>query len=439
MGRSDEMISGLSFAGNINSLFTAKTASTASKSSTSFSDYLNGTKNAYAKSSAVTKNNSTAAEKYTKVFKSIAADQKVKKAERTSDESASKKVASKGTKDTKVSEKMQKVTTKIKEVSKKQLGLSEEELEKVMETLALTMADLLNADKLKEMLLYANGNSDVMDLLTNESLNTSLNELLEEVSMIMEMAEVTPEQIMEFETSVVFDKKTDVTENAEEMEVLHAVKEESPESMQENEIAFSVIREEKHSDAAASNDSFKQQSNTGSEMANQFLDHMIGNVTATQTEALEEVNAFHELKEIARQIIDEIKVAIKPGSTSMELDLNPDHLGKVRLNIESHAGGLTAKFTAESEAARQAIETSIQALREALENQGIKVDKIEVLVSDFSFAGSNQQGEENGQSSRGRSRTFRTDEELTADLTMDASQTEETVQTMNGTSIDYSA
>jgi flagellar hook-length control protein FliK len=72
------------------------------------------------------------------------------------------------------------------------------------------------------------------------------------------------------------------------------------------------------------------------------------------------------MKEIVNQIVDKIKVVIKPEATSMEIQLNPENLGKVNLSVISKNGQLTAHFTTESQAAKEALESQMQTLKETL-------------------------------------------------------------------------
>ena len=62
---------------------------------------------------------------------------------------------------------------------------------------------------------------------------------------------------------------------------------------------------------------------------------------------------------------------------------------KINLSIVAKEGHITAQFVTETEVARQALESQIQQLRDTLGEQGLKVDKVEVSVSDFSFAQQN--------------------------------------------------
>ena len=97
------------------------------------------------------------------------------------------------------------------------------------------------------------------------------------------------------------------------------------------------------------------------------------------------------MREIVNQIIDKIKVNINKDSTTMKLNLNPEHLGKVELAVTSKAGVMTAEFVVENKTAKEAIEKGLPALIEKFEEQGLKVEAVEVNISDYDFT--RQQGE----------------------------------------------
>ena len=126
----------------------------------------------------------------------------------------------------------------------------------------------------------------------------------------------------------------------------------------------------------------------------------------------EAAEAVSQIREIANQIMEQIKIVIRPEQTNMELQLNPEHLGRVHLTITEKEGMMTAQFTTQTETAKEAIESQMASLRESLQNQGIKVEAIEVTVSEFGFErdGNAKQNNE-GESGRQRRRNaFRVEE-----------------------------
>lgn len=109
--------------------------------------------------------------------------------------------------------------------------------------------------------------------------------------------------------------------------------------------------------------------------------------------------------QVIDQIVEQVKVSMNQDSTSLEMQLYPEHLGKIQINVVSKEGVMTAHIVAESEAAKQAIEGGLANLRDAMEQQNIKVEAIEVMVSTTGFEQRDEnQGstQENGKSKSNR-------------------------------------
>ena len=92
------------------------------------------------------------------------------------------------------------------------------------------------------------------------------------------------------------------------------------------------------------------------------------------------------------QVIEHIKAEVKEDFTSLEMTLNPQSLGNVAVNLISKNGALTAEFTTQTEAAKAALESQIVVLKENLEQQGVKVDAVDVTVSSHAFEQNLEQG-----------------------------------------------
>lgn len=69
----------------------------------------------------------------------------------------------------------------------------------------------------------------------------------------------------------------------------------------------------------------------------------------------------------------------------MEMQLNPENLGKVYVNISSKEGVIHAQLAASNEAVRAALETQVADLRQNLNQAGVKVDAVEVTVASHEF------------------------------------------------------
>ena len=118
---------------------------------------------------------------------------------------------------------------------------------------------------------------------------------------------------------------------------------------------------------------------------NKFITNLEKSFGIEEGSLLKEVSNIKEMREIVNQIIDKIKVNINKDSTTMKLNLNPEHLGKVELAVTSKAGVMTAEFVVENKTAKEAIEKGLPALIEKFEEQGLKVEAVEVRISDYDF------------------------------------------------------
>ena len=91
------------------------------------------------------------------------------------------------------------------------------------------------------------------------------------------------------------------------------------------------------------------------------------------------------MEDIVNQIVEQIKVQVNADTSSMEMQLNPESYGKLQLQVLLKDGIVTARMNVENEAVRQALESQVVQLRESMNNQGLKVDAIEVTVASHEF------------------------------------------------------
>ena len=85
---------------------------------------------------------------------------------------------------------------------------------------------------------------------------------------------------------------------------------------------------------------------------------------------------------VLSQIVERMAYHLTRGDGRMELDLKPDSLGRLHVEIISDDRGIQAKFVAETSAVREVIQTHMDRLRSALESQGLKVDQLFVQVGE---------------------------------------------------------
>jgi len=82
------------------------------------------------------------------------------------------------------------------------------------------------------------------------------------------------------------------------------------------------------------------------------------------------------------QIVQRAAVQVKSGQGEMRIDLKPEFLGHVRLQIVTENQQVSVRILTELPMVRDMIESSIQQLKSDLQQQGLQVERVEVAVSD---------------------------------------------------------
>ena len=308
--------------------------------------------------------------------------------------------------DTEAAERTAELVNQVTETVKETLGLSEEQLEALLEQLGITKVDLLNPDNLQNLVLMANDAQGAAALLTNEELLGTLQKLLEQLEAAMQEAGMDAQELSaamdnpEFVALVtealeqVGEAETDSTET--QPELLNTVGEVSEENVVAEEKSVTIdFRAENSREDSRSAD---RHSDNMLEGNNQFADQFIQNLQQTQVkEVAGQTEAVSQIREIADQILEQIKVTVTPETTSLDMVLTPEELGRVNLTITEQDGVMKAKFVTENELAKEAIESNLVQFKEMLTEQGLKVESIEVMVSNFEFDNNGQAEQSNAQ------------------------------------------
>jgi flagellar hook-length control protein FliK len=151
--------------------------------------------------------------------------------------------------------------------------------------------------------------------------------------------------------------------------------------------------------------------------------------------------------DLIEQIAENVRVSVSEGTSSMEMQLNPENLGKVYLQITAKEGVVNATIAASNEAVRAALEAQLADLRQNLNQAGVKVDAIEVTVASHEFeqnleqnaGGERQQGERaEQQASQRRNLTLSSMDELSGVMTEEEALVAQIMRD-NGNSVDLTA
>jgi flagellar hook-length control protein FliK len=119
--------------------------------------------------------------------------------------------------------------------------------------------------------------------------------------------------------------------------------------------------------------------------------------------------------EIVYQLAEQISIQVRDGTSEIRIQLKPDNLGSLEIRAENTIYGVSARISTESNAVKSYLENNLQALQQTLQDQGLKIDRIHIVVqnsfdsqssSGFSaqlgYTGSGQNGRES-QFSSGKS------------------------------------
>lgn len=275
------------------------------------------------------------------------------------------------------------------------LEIDEDELEEIMTQLGISDISILDNNLLKDIVLQALGESDLSVFVTNEDLLNLYTSLCDELSKIEipDNADSNGDMLTnDFGDSVL------AKENAGELSkavVNDAIEREDI----SGEANGNITIDGKADDAVVKPDiqienGFRDKSNNSKQDSSHSSDDILNSIveglsnaasisTDSNVSFLDAVNPVTQMNNIVNQIVERIRIEISSDNTSMELMLNPEHLGRLHLSVTSREGVMTAQFIVENETARQAIESQIQVLKDNLENQGVKVEAVEVSVSNM--------------------------------------------------------
>lgn len=321
---------------------------------------------------------------------------------------------------------------KLKEEIADALDVTVEELEAAMETLGLSFADLLNPVSLAGLVAELSEEMDGLTLVTDAALFEGMKELSvqvaatveelalelgiepeEMVSMLEEAfenvkPEAQPEEGLQLEEpteeNVVTTERFEASakEQAGRMPVkdLDAAKgyrEEAPVAEEAGESRFSAkeapVTEADTAKQQTSSEDFRDEGNRSESHHKSFAQEGTGVVLpqAVFTEGkavplkMEAPLPAASPQSILNQIGEAVRVTGGEDFTSMEMQLHPESLGTLHLQVRAKEGIITAQFTTENEAVKQVLEAQVVQLREKLEAQGVKVEAVEVLVASHEF------------------------------------------------------
>ena len=220
-------------------------------------------------------------------------------------------------------------------------------------------------------------------------------------------------------------------------------------SQQAGDESDSLKLEKQAMKADLNSDSQSEERSFGNKNENSVLHTMINEQTQPEGvfEAFDVQPKYTSVNttEIIRQIVDQISIANTTGESVIEMQLNPENLGKLYINVTEKNSEITARIAVSNEAVKNALESQMATLRENLQDANIRVNDVEITIATHEFErnleqnAGNENGRHNGQqythqssnnggNGSGQNETASDEARLTAQIMRD-----------NGNSVDFMA
>ena len=328
-------------------------------------------------------------------------------------------------KDDRIAEKLEDYAGNARDVLKEKLGASDEQIEEAMEKLGLGFADLMDPTQLASLVAELSGTQDMATLLCSSDFVDVMQAFDELGENLLAELGITAEELGEMLKAAVngmpADNDLQAAENPIAADTLQTSKSvgtdqeavETPANvMQETETGVTAVEknpektsyEDGHALAAEENasanigpadekektlfsggeDLHQQNAQTGNG-EHVLLGQMPEEAQTVQSTETAEYTPAVDTADIIRQIVEFSRVTVGNAATTMEMQLNPEHLGKVFLELTSKNGVVSAHLTAQNEAAKAALESQMVDLRQNLTQAGVKVEAVEVTVGSHEF------------------------------------------------------
>lgn len=306
------------------------------------------------------------------------------------------------------------LTKKAEELAEKiaeEFDVTTEDVEKILEELGISMMGLLNRETLTEIAVILSDANDATQIVMDEELFNKVNNLLQTLdemkNMVSEEFLLTQEDLDGFisDERTAFDmQNTDLVMNNDEnvsnasdenVENLYEVIDEGTENentdtLKETEYEEKTVRVYETKEVETKEEYHENNHSFGAEgHENKFFTNIAENSVAENAslsaENLTDSYMTYEARELMQQVMDYIKVSVKPDMSSVQMQLHPEELGTLQIEVTSKNGVMTAKFTTQDEGVKTVMESQMVQLKENLNEQGIKVQAVEVAVASQQF------------------------------------------------------
>ncbi len=325
-----------------------------------------------------------------------------------------------------------------------EFDMTVEEVQSIMAELGMEQLDVLQQGKLGQLLLAVAGVDDTMALLTDGELYQKYQALMEELNAQMKqrgeelqipadsLEELVDVLTMEDETTVKMDSLDENTILTEEQDVSNGM---------------SGIAEMQNGQQMQNQTEGRADSEDKGQHVNLVLQNLKSQSFEPQLQQVGQTTLAWDMDtmDIMKQIMDYMKIQVKPDMSHLEMQLHPESLGTLQVNVAAKDGAVTAQFITQNESVKAVLESQMIQLKESFAEQGVKVDAVEVTVQTHEFEQNLEQGrgrQSSESEKKSKPRRIQLDDVLSVDALEELEEDEQLAAQMmiaNGNTVDYTA
>lgn len=286
----------------------------------------------------------------------------------------------------------------IKDKIKETMDVSDEDIENAMEQLGIGIVDLLDPQSVTDLVIALSGNSDSLEFLTDASAVANLEDIINTVDEVTQNLTETYNIDITSVKDIVKDFQNDsdeavaseqpvnkqITDYQDDKQNEKAVTEDTKESITDVIAEKTEVKSEAAFTDEKKNDPDTHLQDKNNDGIEKITSDMTQSIQKAFSEVVDETSAVNEV-DIVRQVVEQIKVTTTQQLSSIEVMLNPENLGKVHVAVTAKQGIVTAQLTAQNEQVKAALENQMTALKEHFNNQGVKVESVEITVQSHGF------------------------------------------------------
>ncbi len=302
------------------------------------------------------------------------------------------------------------------------LGVSADDIKNALDELGLTVFDLLNPKNLATVVAELTGATNTMELLVSADFQELLgsigqmgSDLMKQLNiqmdqmdeLVAQMNALDENQAIDIDTSMLKDENVQNQPMVEEAALSTAEEPEAKVIVEDlrgaaegQEEASSFVKAVEGADQEKSTMDLSSGSENGNRMMSdgqnvlyQNLENAVQGDEAAGIIRYSDIDVFDIIEQVARNV----RVVLESDITTMEMQLNPENLGRIYLHVSSKEGTVHAQIAAQNEIVKEALEMQVATLRENLSQAGVKVDSVEVTIASHEFERNLEQNEQGQQ------------------------------------------